>query len=48
MTLEEFTTEYENLMLNGDDKEATLLAQFEEELYKQYWTEVCGEELDEE
>jgi hypothetical protein len=44
MTLEEFTTEFETLMDNDEEKAATLLAQFEPELYQRYWVEVCGED----
>ena len=46
MTLEEFTTEFETLQEGGRDKEATLLAQQEVDLYTRYWVEVCGEELE--
>jgi hypothetical protein len=46
MTLEEFTAEFEALQEEGRDKEATILATLEEELYTRYWVEVCGEELE--
>jgi hypothetical protein len=46
MTLQEFTAEFEALQYEGRDKEATLLAQEEPDLYSRYWVEVCGEELD--
>jgi hypothetical protein len=46
MTLQEFTTAFETLQEEGRDKEATLLAQEEEDLYARYWVEVHGEELD--
>jgi hypothetical protein len=46
MTLEQFTIEFETLVDEGREKEAALLAGFEEELYVRYWTEVCGEELE--
>ena len=45
MTLEEFTAKFETLQEEGRDKEATILATVEEELYTRYWVEVCGEEL---
>ena len=44
MTLEEFTAEFEALMLNDEEKAATLLAGLEPELYVRYWVEVCGED----
>ena len=47
MTLEEFTTEYETLMDNDEEKAAALLAGMEPELYARYWVEVLGEELEE-
>ena len=47
MTLEEFTTEYETLMDNDEEKAAVLLAGMEPELYARYWVEVLGEELEE-
>ena len=46
MTLEEFTAEFEALQDEGRDKEATILATLEEELYTRYWVEVQGEELE--
>jgi len=46
MTLEEFTAEFEALQEEGRDKEATILATLEEELYTRYWVEVQGEELE--
>jgi len=46
MTLEEFTAEFEALQDEGRDKEATILATVEEELYARYWVEVQGEELE--
>ena len=46
MTLEEFTTQFEALQEEGRDKEATILATVEEELYTRYWVEVLGEELE--
>ena len=44
MTLEEFTTEYETLMDNDEEKAAALLAGDQPELYARYWVEVFGEE----
>ena len=46
MTLQEFTAVFEALQDEGRDKEATILATAEEELYTRYWVEVCGEELE--
>ena len=46
MTLQEFTAVFEALQDEGRDKEATLLAQQEVDLYTRYWVEVCGEELE--
>jgi hypothetical protein len=46
MTLQEFTAVFESLQDEGRDKEATILATVEEELYTRYWVEVCGEELE--
>jgi len=46
MTLEEFTAVYEALQDEGREKEAALLAGWEDELYLRYWVEVCGEEVE--
>jgi hypothetical protein len=46
MTLQEFTAVFEALQDEGRDKEATILATVEEELYSRYWVEVLGEELE--
>ena len=46
MTFEAFIAEYETLQDEGREKEATLLAGMEEELYARYWVEILGEELE--
>lgn len=47
MTFEAFISEFETLQEEGRDKEAALLAGMEEELYKRYWVEILGEDLEE-
>lgn len=46
MTFEEFIAEFEALQDEGRDKEATILAQIEVDLYRRYWIEVLGEDAE--